>query len=220
MTGTIPAHAENDTGRRLRVGLFGGTFDPIHIGHLLAAQSACEAFALDRLLFVPSYVTPHKRGGTGADVAARLAMLRLAIADQPCFGISLLEVDRRGVSFTVNTLRDLKAAHPEWDLWFIIGMDSLRDLHLWREPQEIITLCTVATLERPGSPTLISEVPGFDDDISARLLRNVAHGRYVDISSSEIRARIADCRTIRYLVPRDVEEYIYEHRLYLAAAPL
>ncbi len=223
MSETTHSAQDQTSSRRQRVGLFGGTFDPIHNGHLLAAQSACEAFELDRILFIPSYVTPHKRGGTGADVAARLAMLSLAIADQPCFGISLIEIERGGrggVSFTVDTLREVKETHPEWDLWFIVGMDSLSELHLWREPEEIASLCTIATLERPGCEKPVTGVPGFDEALSARLLRHVVPGRHIDISSTDIRSRIAEGRGIRYLVPRDVEKYIREHQLYLSDATL
>lgn len=216
---TEAAGVSRPAARPTRVGLMGGTFDPVHLGHLLAAQSAVEAFGLDRLLFIPSAVTPHKRGARVADTADRLAMLRLAIEHESRFGVSTVEIDRGGVSYTVDTLAALHAAHPDWDLWFIVGMDSLRDLHLWRRPLDILALCTVATLERPGVDLPPGEVPGLPTEWSERLLRHVAPGRRVDVSSSEIRSRIAEGRPIRYLVPREVESYIRAHRLYAAGGP-
>lgn len=194
----------------------GGTFDPVHIGHLLAAQSALEAFGLDRVVFVPSAVTPHKRHARIADAAHRLAMLKLAVAGIEHFEVSTLELERGGVSYTFDTLTALRTEHPEWDLWFIVGMDSLRELHLWHRAAELLDLCTVCALERPGVDTLLDAVPGLPAEWSERLLRHVAPGRRIDVSSSEIRSRIAERRAIRYLVPREVETYIRDQRLYAA----
>jgi nicotinate-nucleotide adenylyltransferase len=201
------------------MGLMGGTFDPVHIGHLLAAQAALEAFQLDRVVFIPSAVPPHKRHAKVADATHRLAMLRLAVKGLPQFAVSTVELDRGGVSFTVDTLTALRAAQPDWDLWFIVGMDSLRELHLWHRTLDLLELCTVATLERPGVDTPLDAVPGLPAAWSQQLLRHVAPGRRVDVSSSEIRSRIAEKRPIRYLVPCEVETYIRTHRLYAADGP-
>lgn len=199
---------------RPRIGLLGGTFDPVHLGHIGVAESALEAFALDRVLFVPSAVTPHKRHLRITKASHRLAMLRLALADRPALGISTIELARGGTSYTVDTLAALQALHPDWDLWLLLGMDSLRELHLWHRVGELLDRCTVATLERPGVDVPLTEIPGFPPVLSRRLLQTVAHGRPMRISSSEIRTRIAKRQPIGYLVPPAVEAYIRTHRLY------
>lgn len=198
-----PGRSENYTVRmasvhatRPRVGLLGGTFDPVHLGHLSLAESALEAFALDHVLFIPSAVTPHKRHRPITATRHRLAMLRLALADRPRLALSTVELDRGGVSYTVDTLAALRGRHSDWDLWLLLGMDSLRDLHLWHRAADLLALCTVATLERPGVDRPLAEVPGFPPEVSRALLRTVARGRPVAVSSSDIRARIAQRQPI------------------------
>jgi nicotinate-nucleotide adenylyltransferase len=205
-----------DAAPRERVGLLGGTFDPVHMGHLLMAQSAIEAFGLSRLLFVPSHITPHKLDRLAAAPEHRLAMLELVVTGQPNLGICKIELERSGVSYTVDTIKALQKANPYWELWFIIGMDSLRELHLWHHAQELVELCQIGTLERPGIDAPHGSLPEFALDAGRRLLGNIAAGRRVDVSSSEIRLRIAENRPIRYLVPKEVEDYIFEHHLYAA----
>jgi len=203
-----------------RVGLLGGTFDPVHVGHLSLAESALEAFGLERVVFIPSAVTPHKRHVRITGARHRLAMLRLAVEDHPKLDVSTLELDRGGVSYTVDTLEALRRDHPDWDLWFLIGMDSLRELHLWHRAPDLLRLCTVATLERPGVDRPLEAVPGFSPEESARLLQHAAPGRHVDVSSSGVRSRIAENLPIGYLVPPAVEAYIRAHRLYRAGGPV
>lgn len=199
---------------RPRIGLLGGTFDPVHCGHLALAESALAAFGLDSVLFLPSAVTPHKRHRHVAAAEHRVEMLRLALAGRPRLEISRLELERGGVSYTVDTLAALRERHPDWDLWLLLGMDSLRELHFWHRVDDLLALCTVATLERPGIDRPLEDVPGFPPEVSRKLLQTVARGRPVAVSSSEIRARIAQGRPIGYLVPPSVEAYIQEHRLY------
>ena len=199
---------------KIKVGIFGGTFDPVHNAHIGIAKNAVESFALDRLLFMPCAVPPHKPGRITAPAEDRLAMLRIAAAEVPGAEVSSFEINKGGLSYTVETLEILRRDHPEWDIWFIIGMDSLNNLHKWKRCEELPGLCTFATMMRPEQKTPVEIVPGFSPEVSRRLLAHVAHGPMIDVSSSEIRLRIAKNLPIEYLVPRAVAEYIREHRLY------
>ena len=189
-----------------RVGLFGGTFDPPHLGHLALAEWARDALDLDRVIFMPAGAPPHKRRRDLSPAEARVRMTRLAVFGQPAFRVSTLEVRRRGPSFTVDTLRALKTRHPRARLYLLIGADSLDDFANWHEPREILKLATLAVAARPGAagkrPRLAS--------------RHVVHldNPVLDLSSRAIRARVAAGRSIRYLVPDRVARYIAQRRLY------
>jgi len=194
-----------------RLGVIGGTFDPIHLAHLVAAQEAAYARGLDEVLFVPAAEPPHKRGEPVTDVRHRLAMTRLAIADNPRFRLSTIETDRGGVSYTVDTLRALAAEGD--DLCFIVGMDSLADLPAWHDPAGILALAEIAAVFRSGWERfdvnqLVAKIPSADGRIA--LVEMPA----LDISSTEIRRRVAASRPIRYFVPDAVAAYIDEHGLY------
>jgi nicotinate-nucleotide adenylyltransferase len=201
---------------RERLGVLGGSFNPVHLGHLIMAQSALEAFELSRVLLVPCNQPPHKEAARVADSAHRLAMLEHALEGEWRFEVCDIEIQRGGISYTVDTLRALRQRHPESDLYFIIGSDSLRELHQWKDIYTILELCTIVTLCRPGatvdplSPADLQLRPPHPE----RLLQNVAVGRMVDISSTDIRYRVAEGMSIRYLVPTGVEMYIAEHSLY------
>ena len=201
---------------RPRLGILGGSFNPVHIGHLIAAQDAMERFDLARVLFIPSHVPPHKTGGALAPAADRVAMLEAVLEDELRFEVSDLEVRRGGVSYSVETLRALARERSGEDLYFIVGSDSLLDLHQWRESGAILRLCTVITVARPG--TELARIRPEDLKLPrpwpSRLLSNAFTGRMIGISSSEIRHRAAEGLSLRYLVPREVETYIAEHRLY------
>ncbi len=199
-----------------RIGIFGGSFNPVHTGHLILAQDALEHMGLDRMVFVPAAQPPHKPAVPLAPPGDRLEMLRLAIAGDPRFEVSDEEIRHGGVSYTVDTLRRFRASRPEAELYFIIGGDSLRELHTWREIEVLLTLARIVTVARPGFD------PGRFDAAALRLpdpwpVRLAAHcvmGHPVEISSTDIRARIARGRSIRYLVPGAVERYIQTMRLY------
>jgi nicotinate-nucleotide adenylyltransferase len=199
-----------------RLGIFGGSFNPVHHGHLIAAQDALEAFALDRVLFVPCAQPPHKPAAVMASAADRRAMLELALEDNPRFELCALELDRGGVSYTVDTLRALRTQHPDDALVFIIGADTLPELHTWRAMDEILALAEIVTLARPGTPperwsdAAIGLPPPWPERLRARL----AHGHAVEISSSDIRRRLAERREIRYFVPPRVEQYLQARRMY------
>ena len=197
----------------MKVGIYGGTFDPVHNGHLALAGAALGAFGLDQVLFVPGHVTPFKLNARIASDADRLAMLRLAVEGNPRFGVSTIELDRGGVSYTVDTLKALRAAHPDWELWLLVGSDSLLSLGHWHRAADIVRLASIGTLRRPGVP-LPDRLPGFPPDVSRRLLNHVADGDCPDIASSDIRRRIAAGDPLDGLLPPAVAEYIAQRHLY------
>ena len=203
-----------------RIGILGGSFNPIHNGHLLAAQAVVEAGGLDTLLVMPCHVSPFKREAQDfASGADRIAMVRLAVAGDTRFEPCRVELERGGVSYTVDTVRQLQELYPGARLSFVIGMDTLRDLHLWHKSEELVAMCDVVTVQRPGFDVMPSPLDlGFPLDIAHRLLERVIHGRLCEISSSEIRQRIATGASIRYLVPPAVEEYIRANGLYKTPA--
>jgi nicotinate-nucleotide adenylyltransferase len=181
-----------------RVGVFGGTFDPVHVGHLAIANAALDDIGLDRVYFVPARRSPLKEDGPIASAEDRLAMLTAAIADEPRFRVSRIELDREGPSFTVDTL---EALHAEGELYLILGSDAFADFERWREPARIRTLATVVLAARPGVPNAPAGVRMLDSPL-------------MDISSRELRARAARGRSLRYLVVEPTLRYIEEHRLY------
>ena len=188
-----------------RIGLFGGTFDPPHLGHLLIAEWARERLRLDQVLFVPSGSPPDKRRRDLSSTTHRLAMTRRAVRGHPAFAVSTLESRRRGPSFTVDTLRALHRLHPGARLFLILGEDRLPGLGRWREPREIARLATLAVAARPGSAR----------SAAARGRRVVRLGNPpLAISSSAVRARARRGRSLRFQVPEAVERYIRRHRLY------
>lgn len=199
----------------MRLGIFGGTFDPPHVGHLLAASDAFEALALDRLLFVPAGVQPLKELSTMTPGGTRLAMVRALVGDDPRFAVDPMELERPGVSFTVDTLRELAGAYPGASLHFIAGSDVLDSFDRWREPGEVLRLAQLVLVRRPGAAPL--------DDEAVRVL--VARGggactpvvlrtRAVEVSSTEIRARVARGLPIRGFVPDAVAALIASAGLY------
>lgn len=202
--------------KKLRLGVFGGTFNPVHLGHLIAAQDAAEMFDLSRVLFVPCDHPPHKSEHRLASAAHRMSMLEAALAGSLLFEVCDLEVRRGGTNYSIDTMRDLTHLYPDADLYFIIGTDSLLELHTWKSIGDLLKLCSFITLTRPGfvvSPDLAGRIQ-LPAPWPAKLLANLAAGHQVDISSSDIRYRVAEGLSITYLTPPAVETYIMEHRLY------
>jgi nicotinate-nucleotide adenylyltransferase len=201
------------------VGVFGGTFDPPHLGHLAAAQEALEACGLQRVLFVPSERNPLKLGEQASPTEHRLAMTALAIAGDPRYELSHADIGGDGPSFTVDLLARLQEQlGPGTELAFVSGMDILHELHRWRQPERVLELARLIAIARPGEQTLRPE------DVEARVRGasrriTVVETPGVAISSTELRARVAAGRSIRYLVPDSVAAYIAEHRLYRADGP-
>lgn len=190
----------------MRIGIYGGSFDPIHYGHLLLAESAREQLNLDKVVFVPAAIAPHKRGQESAPATARIEMLKLAISGNAALEVSLLEIDRGGVSYTVDTLTALRDAHPDAELILLVGGDTLADMPNWKDPEQIVKIARLAVVDRPGSSFEQITLPGAEIlHVSMPL---------IDLSSREIRNRVARGESIRYWLPRAVEQYILHSNLY------
>ncbi|MBM4152756.1 MAG: nicotinate-nucleotide adenylyltransferase [Kiritimatiellaceae bacterium] len=199
-----------------RIGILGGSFDPIHTGHLTIAQDAVEQLHLDRLIFIPAAISPHKQNTAPAEGRHRLEMIRRAIANQPRFEVSDREIQRGGVSYTFDTLTQIQAELPQARLFFIIGIDTLIDLHLWWKQDELLQNFTVVPFARGGEDLAnIAKRIQLGDPWKNRLLERMIQVHQVEISSSEIRKRLAAGQNLRYLVPLEVEQYIAENRLYV-----
>ena len=194
------------------IGLLGGTFNPVHEGHLSIAREALRLFALDAVWFIPCAVPPHKPAHNLASNEDRLAMLRLALAGEPRFDALPIEFDRPGKSYTVDTVRALQALHPGDGFVFIIGADTLPELHTWHQPLELLSLVRIVTLARPGFvPDAVAlQLP---PPWPARLLADLRTGDPLDVSSRDVRAKIAAGQPLS-LVPEPVQRYIQEHNLY------
>jgi nicotinate-nucleotide adenylyltransferase len=195
----------------------GGTFDPIHLGHLAAADEAREILGIERIVFVPAGIPPHKAAEPVSAPAHRLAMVEAAIADNAAFEVSRIDIDRAGPSFTVDTVELLAAAEQAAgrtpDLTFILSSETLRELPTWHEPERLLDRCRLAVVPRAGYPTpdgawLSEHFPGREDRVVS------LGGARLEISSSAIRDRVARGRSIRYLVPSVVAAYIARNRLY------
>jgi len=199
-----------------RLALFGGTFNPIHRGHVAVARAALDELNLRELRLVPSAVPPHKAATDLATGDDRLAMCRLAVQDDRHITVSDLELRAPAPSFTVNTLRDLKREQPGADLLLLVGADMLRDLHLWFRFQEIVRLARLVTMPRPGVDVgpLAELRSALGEGAVQRLLADVLHTPLVDVSSTDIRRRVRAGLPIDDLVPPAVAGYIREHRLY------
>lgn len=213
-TGTGGAPDAAQTGA---IGMLGGTFDPIHVGHLALAQVALDQLGLDRVLFVPAGQPPHKRGRPITPAEDRLAMVELATASEPRFAVSRIEIDRPGPSYTADTAEALLAGRGPDDrlaeLTVILSAESFADLPAWHEPARLLRLARIAVAPRPGhpppSPTWLAQrLPGFAERVI------VLEGPHLDVSASDIRSRVAAGRPIDGLVPPPVAAYIEAHHLY------
>ncbi len=200
----------------LKIGICGGTFDPIHTGHLAVAELVRSEFSLDKVLFIPSGMPPHKELKKVMASSHRLNMVKCAVKSNPYFEASAIEVERSGFTYTVDTLKELHGMYPDGaEFFYIIGADVVRDLLSWKNAEEVFTLTSFIALMRPG----------FSDDAFHKQIKELIEGYKVnicyyeipllDISSTLIRDRIKAGRSVKYLVKEEVEEYIYNNRLYL-----
>lgn len=193
----------------MHIGIFGGSFDPPHLAHLIVAEHVREAAGLDRVLWVPAYRSPHKADRPGTPPHHRLAMVRLAVAGNPAFAVSDEELRREGLSYTVDTVAGLQAAHPDDAFALILGGDSFRSFARWHRPEAIVARVPLLVYDRAGGP---ADPTPFD-----------RHARFVEapllpFSSTDIRARLRAGRSARYLVPDAVLAYIEAHGLYRTEA--
>ncbi|HET7276323.1 MAG TPA: nicotinate-nucleotide adenylyltransferase [Longimicrobiaceae bacterium] len=181
----------------MRLGVFGGTFDPPHVGHLIVASDAYDALDLDRILFIPSAQPPHK-SGVHATPEQRLALTRAAVADDDRFEVDAVELQRTGASYTADTLRILRDRYPDAEIFLLVGADAAREMHSWHRPDAVADLARIAVMSREGDDEDLGETA-----IPVRVTR-------IDLSSTDLRERVRDGRSIRYLVPEvirgDVEE--------------
>lgn len=193
------------------VGVLGGTFDPIHYGHLRAAEVARDVLTLDRVLFVPAANPPHKQEAAVTDVGARVEMLDLALAGEADFELSRSEIERGGPSYTIETLDELQGQHPTAELWFITGSDAFLEIRTWKDWEPLLKRYSFAVHERPGVniDTAASVVPESFRERVAFLSREM-----LNVSSTEIRRLARSGRSIRFLVPDVVEEYIRRNHVY------
>ncbi len=199
-----------------RIGIIGGSFDPVHIGHLIIAQDALERLELDEVVFVPAAIPPHKQHLQQVAPKHRLNMLKLVTETDLRFSVSDLEILRGGVSYTLDTVKLLREERPGVEWVLIVGSDTLVDLHNWYKIDELLELCEVASFLRPGESSVDAIVRKIklSTDRKERLLANLIEAHLIEISSTEIRMRVAEGLGIRYLVPPEVEMYICEHGLY------
>lgn len=200
---------------RMRIGIFGGTFDPIHVGHLIIAEQAREQARLDHVWFVPSARPPHKLDKPMTQFERRVEMLQLAIAGQTSFRVETIEKERPGPSYTADTLDDLRRKHPEHDWFLILGADCLPDLPTWYEPLRIIDGALLLAAARPGWNVLtVPQLATFLGVLPERVRLQTLLVPLIEISSRDLRLRASEERSITYMVPRAVEVYIREKRIY------
>lgn len=201
--------------KRRRVGIMGGTFDPIHIGHLILGENAYQQFDLDYVLFIPTGYPPHKlnRSGRGS-VAERVKMVELAIADNPHFKLSLIETHYEGYTYTKETLERLRRENQDTDYYFIMGADSLFQFEHWKDPDKICGLCTiiVAVRDDVSSERMNQQITWLEGKFGGSFLKMDAPN--IDISSGELRQHIRNNRSLRYYMPESVSGYIEKNQLY------
>jgi nicotinate-nucleotide adenylyltransferase len=216
-----------------KIGLFGGTFNPIHYGHLRPAEETCEAFGLERVIFIPSCYPPHKETKEIAPSSLRVEMVRLAIADNPHFSLSEVELQRQGKSYSVETIWHFrKLFAPEAELYFILGLDAFLEIGTWKEYAALFHLCHFMIMTRPGGEKIFSR-----EHLPVELLENFCYDEkkraYVhdsgfcifpveitalDISATKIRQHLQKGRSVKYLLPPPVEAFIYKNKLYQTEA--
>lgn len=190
------------------IGLFGGSFNPPHVAHQIVAEVARDQYALEEVWWIPNSTPPHKSDGELADVEHRLEMTRRSVAQNPSFRLSEIEIERSGVSYTVDTLRSLQDEHPNTDFALIVGSDSLDHFAEWHRPDEIIERVPLIVYKRPGTIGAVAE-PRFANQV------HFVSAPVMEVSGSEIRSRRRAGRSIRYMVPESVRRYIEENELYV-----
>lgn len=199
---------------KARIGIIGGTFDPIHNGHLLIAENSRKAFNLDKIIFMPAGIPPHKRDKDVSSNIHRYNMTLLAINNNDYFFLSPLELKKEGVSFTIDTIKYLNSIYKDTEIYFILGSDSLFQIDTWKNYKELLTLCNFIVAARPNynNEKLKATVEDLNGLYNSSI--HILEGPVLDISSSEIRERVRKGVSISYLVPESVEKYVYKHKLY------
>jgi len=199
--------------KRKRVGIFGGSFNPLHQGHLIVAEFAVESIGLDRILFTPVVDPPHKDGSDLRPIEHRCEMIAMAIEDNDHFELSMVDAERPGPHYSVDTVQIIGEQYPDSELYFVMGGDSLRSFPSWHKPEEIVQYCCLAVMRRPSSRPV---QPDMHDDVLPGLSKRVAmiEAPPIGISATRIREQLFAGRSVRYLVPDNVLHYIRNHKLY------
>lgn len=197
-----------------RFGIMGGTFDPLHYGHLVAAETARNEFKLEKVIFIPTGSPPHKVGREITDSESRFQMVKLATGDNSSFEVSRLEIERAGNSYTVDTLRDLHKLYPKNELYFITGLDAFREIFTWKDAESILELCHFIGASRPGfdAEDFLQELQAAHPEFFERM--HLLEVPALAISSTDIRSRVKKGQSIRYLLPESVRLYIKKEALY------
>lgn len=196
-----------------KIGIMGGTFNPIHFGHLLLAETAFHQFDLDEILIMPTKNPYYKKISNSVTEEDRVAMVELAIEDNQHFRLSKEELDREGTTYTVETLSHLTKKHPDYKYYFIMGADSLYHIESWKEPEQILKMATIVVAGRAGTgSSLSSQIEYIENKYDSEIFR--LNSPVLEISSNDIRRRVRDGESIRYLLPKKVVDYIYQHNLY------
>lgn len=203
-------------GENHRIGIFGGTFNPIHIGHLVIAEAAREEYNLEKVIFVPASHPPHKHFDIATD-NIRYEMVKLAVADNPYFEVSNMELRRPGLSYTVDTMRCFHKEYPEnTEFYFIVGMDTLLELPTWKYVDELIQLCHFLGALRPNYRTDLSDVLAYFGDIGRERIHYL-HTPQLEISATDLRERLRKGKSVRYLMPKQVAEWLLANNVYREA---
>lgn len=197
-----------------KIGILGGTFDPIHMGHMFVAEAARDAFDLNKVLFIPTGDPPHKKSSRLASGKDRITMIQKAIYDNSTFHLDTREVERTGTTYTIDTITELKKVYPHDQLFFIIGGDTLLELETWRNFPAVAKLCDFIVYQRLGYRKHEQEEEALRLQQTYKTHIHFVEGPYLEISSKDIRRRLEKKQTIRYLVPDEVFIYIKEHKLY------
>lgn len=198
-----------------RVGIMGGTFDPIHIGHLVIAEEIRNKFNLDKVIFIPTGNPPHKDNKKITSARHRYIMTLLATISNPYFEVSTIEIDKKGTTYTIDTIKTLrKVCSNDVELYFITGADSILELHTWKNVGELLKLCNFVAATRPGFEVakLEKKIQEINSEYGVNIYTTIVTA--LQISSTEIRTRIREGRTVKYLLPEAVEKYIYKNNLY------
>jgi nicotinate-nucleotide adenylyltransferase len=200
----------------MRIGIFGGTFDPIHLAHMVIAEQAREQAKLDEIWFIPAARPPHKTAQPLTAFDKRADMIELAIAGNPAFRLERIESERTGPSYTADTLAELKQRHPQAELFLILGADCLPDLPTWHEPQRVVAQATLVLVARPGWSIWTEERIRASLNLSkeAPLSVQIVTVPQIDIASRDLRRRVAEGRSVRYMLPSGVLAYIQDKKLY------
>jgi nicotinate-nucleotide adenylyltransferase len=217
--------------RERKIGLFGGTFDPIHCGHVKAAENAQDIFAFDRILFIPSYIPPHKESADVASAEHRLKMVELALSSFDRFFPSSIEIDARGTSYSIVTLNRIKEIFPNTEIFFLLGIDAFLEIDTWKDYEDVLEQCSFIVMNRTGfrldeakeilaeeyKQRMVEVTGTFEKENEGLFIHKIylLSINTMDVSSSEVRERVGKFQSIKDLVPENVEDYIKEKHLYL-----